>query len=90
MEKYKKNIGQNLYRNSKANLYFSMGLVNLLQTQRKKSLMYFIKSVNLTCGFYSKSRSSLMVIFSLFPVIIQQKLLYYYGYNIKSSPSKNN
>jgi len=67
-----------------------MGLENLLQNHRKKSLMYFIKSVNLACGFYSKSRSSLMVIFSLFPAIIQQKLLCYYGYNIKSTPIEYN
>lgn len=83
IEKYKKSIERNLYRNSKANLYFSIGRVNLLQNQRKKSLIYFIKSANLAYGFYSKSRSYLMVMFSLFPVIIQQKLLYYYGYNIK-------
>ena len=83
IEKYKKHIEYSLYLDSKANLYFSMGLVSLLQSQRKKSLIYFIKSANLASRFYLKSRSFLMVIFSLFPVIIQQKLLYYYGYNLK-------
>ena len=60
-----------------------MGLENLIQNQRKKSLIYFIKSANLAFDTYLKSRSLIMVIFSLFPAIIQQKLLYHYGYNIK-------
>jgi teichuronic acid biosynthesis glycosyltransferase TuaG len=83
LDKYKKKIDHSLYRNSKANLYFSMGLENLLQNQRKKSVIYFIKSANLAFDIYLKSKSLIMVIFSLFPATIQRKLLYYYGYNIK-------
>lgn len=83
LDKYKKKIDHSLYRDSKANLYFSIGLENLLQNQRKKALIYFIKSANLAFDIYLKLKSLIMVVFSLFPIVIQKKLLYYYGYNIK-------
>tara|TARA_Y100000766_G_C18868959_1_gene587228 strand:- start:468 stop:1421 length:954 start_codon:yes stop_codon:yes gene_type:complete len=90
IDMYKKYIKKSLYRNSKANLFFSIGIVNLLQNQRNKSLKYFIKSFNQAHCFYLKSRSILMVVFSLLPALIQQKLLYYYGYNMKPTTLEYN
>lgn len=79
IDKYKNKIDNELYNTSKGNLYFSIGLQNLIIKQRKKSMINFAKSANLVSGFYLKLRSSLMILFALLPLIIQQKLLSYLG-----------
>ena len=79
IDKYKNKIDNELYNTSKGKLYFSIGLQNLIIKQRKKSMINFAKSAYLVSGFYLKLRSSLMILFALLPLIIQQKLLSYLG-----------